>query len=147
MEYREITADTFGSLLPIARQFETEIGSPVIRIDPDVFVATWRRFLDVGVGLVVAALDPAPVGVLCGFVVPDDLNGEPVAQEKWWYVAPSHRRGGVGAHLAATFERLAIARGVKRISLGSIGHLPAVDSLLRHMGYSPFETHYFKVIA
>lgn len=147
MEITKITADTFETLLPLAREFEAEIGSPVIRIDPPVFVETWSRFIAAGVGLVVAAVDPEPVGVLCGFVVPDDLNGEPVAQEKWWYVTPTYRGSGVGAKLATTFERLALARGAKRISLGSIGHLPAVDAVLRHLGYSPFETHYFKVIA
>lgn len=149
VEFSLLGRDDVPRLLPLAHEFEAEIGSPFIWVKDEPFVANWRRFIDAGVGLIVGAFDEErkPVGVLSGFVVPNDLNGEPVAQENWWYVTPRYRKGGLGRSLVTLFERYAVQRGARRLSLGSIGHLPAVDGLLRSMGYEPLETHYFKVVA
>lgn len=142
-----LAADELECILPMARAFEKEISHPVIRLSEPEFLANWSRFIELGVGAVFAAIDGGEVvGVLSGSVVPCDLNGDTVAQETWWYVARSHRRSGVGRRLAEAFERYALERGAKRIGLGVIGHLPGADSLLRSMGYEPFETAYYKVI-
>jgi len=145
-EFALLPAARVPELLPLAHEFEAAIGSPFIVVDDAVFVDTWRRFIDAGVGFVLVALDPAPVGVLAGYVVPDDLSGRVVAQERWWYVTPAYRRGGVGRALAELFERHAREKGAYRVSLGNIGHLPAVDGLMRDLGYSPLETHWFRLL-
>ena len=111
------------------------------------FVANWRRFIELGVGVIVAAFDGAtPVGALSGYIVPCDLNDDLVAQETWWFVSPAARGHKLGLRLAVQFECIARLRGAKRISLGVMRHMPGAERLLDSMGYKPFETAYFKVI-
>lgn len=145
--FRSLAADEVESILPLAREFEAAIAHPVIRMVEPVFVANWSRFIELGVGVIVAAFDgETPAGALSGYVVPCDLNGDTVAQETWWFVSPAYRKGGVGRSLAELFEEHAIARGAQRISLGVMGHMPGAEKMLAEMGYAPFETAYFKVI-
>jgi GNAT superfamily N-acetyltransferase len=148
IEFRNLAAADVESILPLAREFEAAIAHPVIRMAEPAFVENWRRFIELGVGVIVAAFDGAtPAGALSGYIVPCDLNGETVAQETWWFVSPAYRKSGVGRELAVRFERYAIARGARRISLGVMGHMPGAEKLLAEMGYASFETAYFKVVA
>lgn len=147
MKLAMLPADRVPELLPLAHEFEAAIGSPFIVVKDEVFVDSWRRFIDLGVGFAIVALDPQPVGVLAGYVVPDDLSGRIVAQERWFYVTPAYRKAGVGRALALLFEGYARSKGAYRVSLGNIGHLPSIAKLYESLGYAPLETHHFKELA
>ena len=147
IEFRVLTPDDVPLVLPLVREFEAAIDHPVIRVESRAYLANWTKFLELDLGVIVAAVDGETVaGAISGFVVPYDLNGETIAQENFWYVSPVYRSTGLGRALVTLFERHATARGAKRISLGAIGHLPSVDALLNAMGYAPFETTWFKVV-
>lgn len=148
IEFKKLEPNEVEKVLPLAREFAAQIDHPVVRLDDQVFARNWRTYVEMDVGVVIAALDgDTPAGALVGYVIPDHRNGELIAEEAWWFVSPPYRKVGVGRALIELFERHARSRGVRRVSLGTIGHLEPVGRLLTNMGYEPFETTHFKFLS
>lgn len=147
MTIRQLTVDEVPIVLPLGHEFEALIGDPIVHLVDEKFVFNWRQYISIGVGVILVGFDgDKPVGALSGYCVPADRSGELVAQETWWYVSPAARGTGLGRQLAEAFERYARVRGATWVSLGAIGHLPAVDGLLEKLGYRPFERTWFKIL-
>lgn len=150
LELSVLTPDQVASVLPLAHEFEAAIGSPIVQVRDDAFVANWRRYIELNVGIILLARDQdtgRPIGVLSGYVVPSDRSGQMVAQETWFYVTPEARGQGVGRVLATVFEAAARDRGAVWVSLGHLHHLQGSEKLFEKLGYKPFESTWFKVLS
>jgi GNAT superfamily N-acetyltransferase len=98
-------------------------------------------------GLLVVAIEgPAPVG--CGGLL---FGDDGIAEVKRVYVAPSHRRRGLGARIMAELERLAAARGIRELRLDTRDDVVDARRLYERIGYrevpafnaGPYAEHWF----
>ena len=114
---------------------------------PDVFVRTWSRLMDLGLGhAIVMKSGRDTVGALGFMIAPDPNDGELIAQEAFWFVRSDAR--GAGIRLLVKYEELARAMGVKRASMAHINGLmdDKLDRLFKRRGYHPTETHYWRTL-
>jgi ribosomal protein S18 acetylase RimI-like enzyme len=98
-------------------------------------------------GLLVVALDgPAPVGC-AGLLFGDDG----IAEVKRVYVAPSHRRRGLGARLMGELERLAVPHGIRELRLDTRDDVVDARRLYERIGFQevpafnagPYAEHWY----
>ena len=82
------------------------------------------------------------LGFICGMIVNPFWAGAPVAYEHLWYVAPEHRRSGMGARLVSEFETWARNGGctaiVFEVNLFSSREPEQAKAALEKIGYSSF---------
>jgi len=82
-------------------------------------------------GLLAVAIEgPAPVG--CGGLL---FGEDGIAEVKRVYVAPSHRRRGLGARIMAELERLALARGIRELRLDTRDDVVDARRLYERIGF------------
>lgn len=99
--------------------------------------------------LLVAEADGAPVGMIAASLSRLYFNKAVcVAQEVFWYVLPSHRRG-VGGSLLAAMEAACKRAGAGLLFVAGVDAMRgvAVDRVLRMAGYAGAETTRWKVLA
>lgn len=80
---------------------------------------------------------PSPVGCLWMGTAVDQVSGLRHAHIFLLYVAPEHRRRGLGRGLMAQAEAWAMERGDRQISLQVFHHNQAALGLYRNLGYLP----------
>jgi GNAT superfamily N-acetyltransferase len=110
-----------------------------------MFTDNWVKFFSLNLGAIFA-LEEAGIyfGALGAFCIPDQNDGELVATEAFWWVAPKAR--GSGLRLLNRFEEWAEERQVKRLIMVHLsGLMPEkIGKLYERRGYHAVEVHYFK---
>lgn len=134
-------------ILPIARQFYEEsqvsTGTTVGGFSDERCLMNWRSFpLRHAVGL---WEDGELVGVLAGFIAPQFMTGEPLAQEMFWYVKKEHRGALASIRMFEAFENWAAQCGCYGIMMASLSHAPGVEALYKRRGYLHIESHHLKI--
>ena len=142
---REATIEDLRGMYQAAQEFAKS--SAFIReINFDLFVDTWKVFLETGVGVIFVVLDVAGniVGSLGGVAYPDINSGKMVASEFFWFVMEKHR--GDGVQLLRMFVQWAQE---KKCSSARVCHM--IDSMpdrlatiYKRMGFNAIEVHYSK---
>jgi GNAT superfamily N-acetyltransferase len=98
-------------------------------------------------GLLVVAIDgSAPVG--CGGLL---FGDDGVAEVKRVYVAPSHRRRGLGARIMVELERLAVSHGIRELRLDTRDDVVDARRLYQRIGFlevpafnaGPYAEHWY----
>lgn len=78
-----------------------------------------------------------PVGFVLGAVGPDTSTEEPHGLILTLWVAPGHRRRGLGRRLKAAIEQLMGQTGVRKIKICTGVHNEPAVALARSTGYKP----------
>lgn len=133
-------------MLPIAEQFYNEAReltkNEVGTFDPVACLYSWRSIpIRCAMGLFKGG---NLVGVLAGFIAPQFMTGQPIAQEVFWYVSPEHRGGTAGVKLFLEFEKWATDNKAYGIVMASLSENPQVGDLYRRKGYTHLESHHLK---
>lgn len=90
-----------------------------------------------GVGGIAALQGPFPVGYVIVGIAPDSSTEEPTGHLLDLWVAPAHRRRGVGSRLLQLVEQWVASLGLRKMKLWSgLHNRPAIAFAQRH-GYSP----------
>jgi GNAT superfamily N-acetyltransferase len=142
----ELPTSRLEELFPLAEFFWKE-GSLPGKFDPAVWLGTWHRFVDSGIGVVLGLeKDNRIIGALGAIKYPDPNDGAIIATELFWFVHPNHRGGGV--LLLDRFEQWAAKSGCQRATMVHLENsMPKVlGRFYRLRGYRPIETHYLKEI-
>lgn len=86
-------------------------------------------------------------GAIAGVLYENVFDGEPCATELFWYVWPGAQKGA-GSALLSAFEEWAVSRKATRVTMAYMLHnMPErLAHFYERRGYSPFETHYVKLI-
>lgn len=115
----------------------------------DVFKRNWAMILgnQMGALWVIREADKI-LGALGAILHPDINDGEPVAQETFWFVSPEHRGGTTGIRLLNEFETWAAMHGAKRIMVEHLwACMPAkVAKIFERRGYNGVATVHMKVV-
>lgn len=115
---------------------------------PEQFIATWRKFFELGFGVVFGLrIEGELMGALGAAVLPDPNDGELVGSEMFWWVAPEARGHGMG--LLNAYETWAVNEmGAKRIGMVHLLSLAPekMGKLYERRGYKATEVHYVKEI-
>lgn len=114
----------------------------------EVFRKNWEMIFGQKMGAMWVVRNGSIVGALGAIIHPDINDGELVAQEAFWFVAPEHRGGTAGIKLLAEFEAWAEMRGAARIlSAHLMTSMPEkVAKVFERRGYYAGETAYIKVL-
>jgi ribosomal protein S18 acetylase RimI-like enzyme len=147
---RAATPDDMPALLKMGAAFFVEAGLPDKGVTFDgltfeVFCATLGQH---GL-LLVAEGKQEVVGMIGVALAPAFWNaGVTLAQECFWYVDPSCRKGKFGPALLDEMQRQAAARGAILCSMVAEHGLrgDAVGQLYRRKGFAPAESTYWKRI-
>lgn len=143
---RELGESDLPGMALLGQQFYEEGFFPG-GYDPSKFAWHWKNLIDAGVAILVGAEhDGAIVGMAGGVMVPDQADGELVAQEMFWFVDQGYRKGTVGKSLLDGMESIARNRGAKRISMVRLANKvgESLDGFLKKHDYQPIEVHYMK---
>jgi GNAT superfamily N-acetyltransferase len=112
----------------------------------DVFIRNWTAILRRGQGIFLGGFSDKGefVGGLGGVLCPDLNNGQLIAVECFWYVAPESR--GAGIRLLKAYEKWCAEQGVKRIAMIHLTHVHpgSMRRLYERMGYREVEVNYIK---
>ena len=141
---RKLTVDEVPLMVRAGHLFFEE-GKLPGGLNPDVFVATWKKLISTGVGVVFVLIgESGPQGFLGAVTYPDLFNGDKVAVENYWFVLPEFR--GRGILLLNEFERWAKAEGCKRVSMVHLQRLQPdrLKELYESRGYQHIESAYVK---
>jgi GNAT superfamily N-acetyltransferase len=112
-----------------------------------VFKRNWDMLLSRNMGAMWIVRKGAAIAGALGAVVHPDINdGDLVAQEAYWFIAPEYRGGMTGIRLLNEFEAWAAANGVKRILFAHLlASMPEkLKGLYERRGYTAVETWYIK---
>lgn len=98
-------------------------------------------------GLLVVAVDGSAAVGCAGLL----FGGDAIAEVKRVYVAPSHRRRGLGARLMAELERLAGVHGIRELRLDTRDDVVDARRLYARIGYAevpafndgPYAEHWY----
>ncbi|NJM57844.1 MAG: GNAT family N-acetyltransferase [Synechococcales cyanobacterium RU_4_20] len=80
---------------------------------------------------------PASVGCLWMGTAVDQVRGDRHGHIFLLYIAPEHRRQGLGRQLMQVAEAWAVARGDRKLSLQVFSHNTAALALYQSLGYQP----------
>jgi GNAT superfamily N-acetyltransferase len=137
---REATLDDIPVLYSIGKDFCTD------RFELDsnefYFIAT---FLVTGGGVIfVAEQDDEIVGIMACCIQPRQLlyKDKIIAMEPFWYVAPDHRKTGLGVLMLKKYEDWARDLGCDGIQCGSLDE--DTNKLLEALNYNKQITTYIK---
>jgi GNAT superfamily N-acetyltransferase len=143
---RELTVEELPLIYRLGKMFYEE-GKLPGKFDNDVFLKTWTKFLQSGIGRIFGAFQGEEfVGALACMTTPDMYDGQKVAIETFWYVFPEFR--GQGVRLMKHYENWAKNNGVSRVLMGAIAglHDEELGSFYERCGYRRLETTYSKTI-
>lgn len=146
IEIRPITRDEAVLCLPQARAFFSEGAIPGT-LNEDHFVSQIQQFLDMDIGLFIAAIEDGQVrGAIGGVAYPDFATGDVTAVELFWFVGPEYRM--VGVKLLVAFEDMAKAKGCKRIHMVHLVNYAGakLDRFFERRGYKLTEMAFTKDI-
>lgn len=119
--------DMFGFFAPVAMQ---SVQDMIVSADK---------------GLMVAEISGEAVGALGCELAVYPFSGAPMAREIVFYVAKDARGPLVAEMLKNSFEDWGKARHVKALCLSCM-NTPRIVRLYERWGYTPFETHTYKVL-
>jgi len=117
------------------------------RFNRVVFIESWTKLLTSGLGRIFVYDDGEHIlGAIGVILFPDINDGQLVAQEAFWYVVPSARKGLVGAQLVARFTEWAKDHGAARVIMVYLSQLmpDVVKSFYEHHGFVQTEISYVK---
>ena len=115
------------------------------RFVPEVFAAKWGLLIGQGIGFILGLFREDRLVGAFGGIISEDLNdGDPVANECFWFVKPEAR--GRGFELLLAYEEEARKRGAVRCSMIHLLSLQPekLGELYERRGYRAVETSYFK---
>ena len=144
MEIRQLKIDELEGLFQLADQFFVD--SEFLKdFDRDIFVQSWRGFLNSGNGIIfVMEKDGVFTGAIGALKFPDPNNGRLIASELFWYVDREHR--GHGLKLLDAFEAWADSCGCQQKIMVYLADLmpEQVKHIYERKGYKQMEIHYTK---
>ena len=143
---RQITSKELPRCLVMGRSFHAESRVPGRFVDA-VWLASWRRLLDTGGGVIlVDDRGTEFTGVIGGLVYNDLNDGDRVLAEAFWYVLPGFR--GAGVKLMIAFLQWAENSRVKRVAMVCLEALQPdeLGRLYRRMGFELVEHFYLKTL-
>lgn len=114
------------------------------------FIPAWDRLITSQCGSIhIWEHEGKILGGFGGVIFPSPTDGKLQAAEMFWYVHRDHRSHISGARLFFEFEKWAIGRGARRIT---VTHLEAsmpqkLKKFYESHGYSMVETNYLKKVA
>lgn len=113
---------------------------------PDIFVASWRKMIDAGTGVIFAAFNGnIGMGGLGAIVYSDIMNGDLSAVMAFWYVLKQFRMHSL--RLMAVFEKWAKETRIVRISMNFLhASHPELARLYERRGYHLIESIYVKEV-
>lgn len=141
---RPLTIEDLPELAKMGPEFYKESGL-LGQFIPDVFVAKWTTFINLGVGFILGLFRDGKLAGGFGAIVSDDFNdGAIVASECFWFVSAKAR--GRGFELLIAYEEEARKRGAVRCSMIHLLSLQPnrLGELYERRGYKPIETAYMK---
>ncbi|MDO8547875.1 MAG: hypothetical protein Q7R68_11030 [Nitrospirales bacterium] len=145
---RPLVLQELGDCEPFAKAFHEELQLPGV-FSIEAFTKTWTFLLTAPtVAAVIFGLfeDDRLIGGL-GAMIADDLNtGARTANEMFWFVDATHRKGSGAFRLVHEFERWGDQHDASDFRLV---HMLSKDGLrfekiYDHMGYRPIEVAYLK---
>ncbi|HEY3437301.1 MAG TPA: GNAT family N-acetyltransferase [Actinotalea sp.] len=134
--------DALVELCLAARQ-ESAVGSQVCTADP-VTLAHQLGTLTAAPGgtILVGLADGAPVGLLLARLLgPNPFTDEASLAVEALYVAPDHRRHGVGHALMAGVTEIAAQAGVDQVYAAPIPGARGMQRFFVRLGFAPAATH------
>jgi hypothetical protein len=151
-EIKSLTSDEIvqhaPEILAIAHEFYDE-GSLAGKLNEHTFIHDWAHFVELGLGVYLAALkDGKVIGVLGGVLHRDPPTGDMHASEAFWFVGKIYR--GVGLQLFKAYEEWAVMAGAKRISMVHLENEKSntrLSELYIKSGYRKVETTYLKEVS
>lgn len=90
----------------------------------------------------VATIGGEIVGSAGAAILPVMHSGKQVCQERWWWVSPEHRRGGVGGELLSALERRGAELGTSSMTMFDLSG--KLGKFFKSAGYRPTEQVYMK---
>lgn len=130
----------------LAASFFTECGLPG-DFKFDAFLFNWTKIFDIQMGAMwKLVLNGKTVGMMGGILSPDMLDGQLIATEAFWFVAPEARKSTWGFKMLMHFEQWAKEVGAKRIVMAHLlSSFPeALGAYYNRRGYVATEIHYVK---
>lgn len=113
--------------------------------NPDVTRKLAQNILKNHVGtILVAEEDDKAIALLAMLFYPHPYSGEPIASEIMWYVEPEYRQSFTALALLRAGERLARAKGAKRMQFTA--PTSDVGKAYESLGYKPIEVSYQKTL-
>jgi GNAT superfamily N-acetyltransferase len=143
---RRGSVEDLPAIEPLGARFYAEARLPG-RFVPAVWAATWQRLLAGGNGALFLLERTGEVcGALGAIIFPDPNDGDLVASEMFWFVAPEAR--GAGLRLLGAFEAWAAERGAQRLGMVHLATAGAdrLAKLYERRGYRCVQTDYLKEI-
>lgn len=142
---RHLKISEVGIMVENAQRFFDE-GKMPGGLRPEVFTKNWVDYISSGRGVVFGMFGPDGKfhGALGALFYNDPFNGDAVATEQFWYIAPEFR--GRGVLLLDAFCGYASGRGCKRVMMIHLEALQpeALKALYERRGFSHVETSYVK---
>ncbi len=140
---------TFGDLDlcgPLGEMFFRQCNLPG-QFNVGQFKKVWASVISSGMGMIFGMFaGDELVGAIGGVKYPDPNDGALVATEMFWFVAPSHRGGGL--RLLEMFEDWAKSGGCQRIIMVHLvnGFGDTLAELYKRRGYNATEVHYVREV-
>lgn len=161
VEFPERAEESRSQIARVERLTETELpelarlgklfyreGALPGKFVPEQFLATWRKFFELGFAAIFALrINEELVGALGAAVLPDPNDGVLVGSEMFWWVAPKAR--GHGLSLLNAFEEWAVFEmGARRLGMVHLLSLAPerMGKLYERRGYKATELHYVKEV-
>lgn len=145
MKIRIIESHEMGRVAAFMKQFEQ--ATKFVTVDVEYAAKRYEKMIDDGLATVlIAEKNGVMLGGL-GFInAPDLHNGEMIAVETFWFVAPEHR--GIGIHLLNAFEKWAKENGSDKTAMIHLtDSMPErLKRLYLKRGYRLIEKHYVREV-
>lgn len=126
----------------------TEAAYPAIPYDQASFERCTRQMMACKL-LIVAEEEGVHLGGVGAIAGPLFINENILgASERFWWVKPDQRAGGIGKALLSALEVAAKDAGCKYLSMIALHdqHFPLVDGFYKKMGHRPSEHIYMKAL-
>lgn len=143
LKIRLIESFEMGRVARFMKQFERE--TKFVTVDVEYATNRYIEMIDSGlVNVFVAEKDDTLLGALGFMKAPDLHNGEMIAVETFWFVAPEHR--GIGVHLLNAFEKWAEENECDKTAMVHLeDSMPkSLEKFYLKRGYYLAERHYLR---
>ena len=145
---RRATPADLPALVSMGGRFFSASGmAAVTSYDPESIARTFQQLMGSEQGLLLVADDGGIVGMAGALVYPHYFNQHDlVAQELFWWVDESARKGGAGSGLLQGIEEWAAAMGARSVMMLSLSALDPerVNRMYEKAGYRPAEQSFIK---
>lgn len=132
--------------VPFGEQFHQEL-QLAGQFLPQCFVDNWLLFLASYPSTILGLWqDEDLIGGLGGMIAPDLYDGRLYAQEFFWFIGQTHRRGTGALRLLRAFEQWAIDRQATELRMVHLvgAQETALETLYEKLGYAKVEVCYRK---